>query len=136
MSKYELNDVLSLVLRLGVVISLILLVSGVILVFIPGGSGSYSIGQITNYKPTATQAPSLNSSSIPLNGILNGLVHLNGVYYITLGLWILIFTPISIVIIALIDFLLQKNKLYIVLTMIVLFDLFFAMLVVPLLFHV
>lgn len=136
MSKYELNDILSLVLRLGVVISLVLLVAGVILVFTPGGSGSYSISQITNYKSTGAQSSTLNSSSIPLSGIVNGIVHFNGVYYITLGLWVLIFTPISIVLIALLDFLIERNKLYIVLTLIVLFDLFFAMLVVPMLFHV
>lgn len=136
MSKYEINDILSLVLRLGVVICLILLLTGVILIFVTGGGGGYTVEQITNYNTSGSNSFSLNSSSIPLSGIVNGLVHLNGIYYITLGLWVLIFTPISIVVLALFEFLIQKNKLYIILTVIVLFDLFFAMLVVPLIFHV
>ncbi len=133
MSKYELNDILSMVLRIGVVLSLVLLLTGITLLFVLHGGGGYTLEQVANYKPGQS---TLNSSAIPLTGMVNGLAHLNGIYYITLGLWVLIFTPISIVVIALVEFIMSKNRLYIVLSMIVLFDLFFAMLVVPALFHV
>ncbi len=134
MSNYEFNDLLSLILRLGVLISLALLVVGVALIFVMHGAGGYSIEQIANYNTSS--GPTLNSSALPLSGILTGLVHFNGLYYIALGLWVLIFTPISIVIVALAEFAYLKNRLYIVLSVIVLFDLFFAMIVVPIFFHV
>ncbi len=137
MSKYEFNDILSTVLRLGVVVSIILLATGVTLIFVMHGADGYTIDQIASYgSGSGTSSFSINSSSLPLTGILNGVVHLNGLYFISLGLWVLIFTPISIVLIALAEFAYLKNRLYVVLSVIVLFDLFFAMLVVPVFFHV
>ncbi len=137
MSKYEFNDILSVVLRLGVVISIILLATGVALIFMMHGADGYSIDQIASYGTgTGASSFSLNSSSLPLTGLLNGVIHLNGLYFISLGLWVLIFTPISIVLISLAEFAYLKNRLYVALSIIVLFDLFFAMLVVPIYFHV
>lgn len=137
MRRRDLNNVLSFVLRMGVVLSLALLLTGVTLIFVFNGADGYTLEQIANYQPASGSGGfTLNSSSIPLAGMLNGLIHLNGIYYISLGLWVLIFTPISIVVLALADFLMVKNRLYIVLSLIVLFDLFFAMFVVPLAFHV
>lgn len=137
MSKYEFNDILSIVLRVGVVISIVLLATGVTLIFVMHGADGYTIDQIASYgSGTGTSGFSINSSSLPLTGILNGVVHLNGLYFISLGLWVLIFTPISIVLIALAEFAYLRNRLYVILSVIVLFDLFFAMIVVPIYFHV
>ena len=54
-----------------------------------------------------------------------------GVYFVSLGLWILILTPISVVFIAVLDFIKEKNRLYVIMSLIVLFNLFVAMIVIP-----
>ena len=106
------------------------IITGVIIMMIRGGADGYTISQIANY----SQGPSghtLYSSLIPLNNLFSGIYSIDGAYYVALGLWVLIFTPITVVVIALISFIETKNNLYIALSSCVLFVLFFAMLVVP-----
>lgn len=73
----------------------------------------------------------MNSKFIYLGLIPKGLLDLDGIFFIATGLWVLVFTPITSVVIALVSFYLTRNKLYIALSIIVLFNLFFAMLVIP-----
>ncbi|MEM0157632.1 MAG: DUF1634 domain-containing protein, partial [Thermoplasmataceae archaeon] len=65
------------------------------------------------------------------SGIGAGLAHLDGFYFITVGLWVLIFTPISVVVLSIVTFIAEENRLYLIMAIIVLFNLFFAMLVIP-----
>ncbi len=123
--QVDLDIVTSYTLRTGVILSLIFIVSGVILIFVRNGGMGYSLSYLAHFTQT------LSSSGIPLSKIPQGLVSLDGIYYITLGLWILIFTPITVVFIAIIDFLREKNTLYVVMSIIVLFNIFFAMIFVP-----
>ncbi len=124
-SKVDLDIITSYVLRTGVVASLVLIVSGVILLFVRNGGMGYSLSYLAHFSQT------LGSDRIPLSQLPQGIASLDGVYYVTLGLWILIFTPISVVFIAILDFIKEKNRLYVIMSLIVLFNLFFAMLVIP-----
>jgi uncharacterized membrane protein len=56
---------------------------------------------------------------------------LDGIYFIALGLWTLIFTSISVVIVRLLWFAIDRDRKFVIITLLVLFNLFFAMLVVP-----
>lgn len=123
--ELDLDLITSYTLRTGVVLSLFFIVTGVLLLFVRNGGMGYSLSTLSNFHG------SFNSEFIPLGGIPAGLASLDGIYYIATGLWVLIFTPISVVFIAIIDFLKEKNKLYVVLSIVVLFNLFFAMLVIP-----
>lgn len=123
--------IISASLRVGVLTSLISLIAGITMMMIQGGATigteKYTMSQISSY----TQSVTLYSKLIPLNNLFNGMYHLDGAYFITFGLWVLIFTPITVVIIALVAFVEEKNRLYVFLSSCVLFVLFFAMLAVP-----
>ncbi|GGM73710.1 hypothetical protein GCM10007108_09580 [Thermogymnomonas acidicola] len=121
----ERDTVVSYVLRAGVITSVTLILLGVLLIFARHGADGFSVLQLAAYHNT------LDSKYIYLNHILSGIASLDGVYFITLGLWVLIFTPITVVVFSLATFIEQKNSLYIGLAAVVLFDLFFAMIVVP-----
>lgn len=123
--QLDLDIVTSYTLKIGVVTSILLILTGIILLFTRNGGMGYSLSYLSNYTST------LSSSGIDLSGIPQGIFSLDGIYYITLGLWILIFTPISVVVIAIIDFFREKNRLYLIMSIIVLFNLFFAMIIVP-----
>lgn len=124
-SKVDLDIITSYVLRTGVIASLALIVTGVVLLFVRNGGMGYSLSYLGHFTKT------LSSDQIPLSQLPQGIISLDGVYYVTLGLWILIFTPISVVFIAILDFIKEKNRLYVVMSLIVLFNLFVAMLVIP-----
>ena len=121
----DLDLVTSYTLKTGVVTSIAFILAGTILLFVRNGGMGYSLSYLAHFTQT------LNSSGISLSRIPQGIASLDGVYFITLGLWILIFTPISVVFIAIVDFLREKNRLYVIMSIIVLFNLFFAMLIVP-----
>lgn len=123
--QIDLDIITSYTLKTGVIISIILIFAGVVLLFIRNGGMGYSLSYLAHFTQT------LSSSGISLWNIPQGLVSLDGIYYITLGLWVLIFTPISVVFIAILDFMREKNRLYVIMSIIVLFNIFFAMLVVP-----
>lgn len=124
--EIDLDLITSYILRSGVYISLFFIVFGTILLFVRNGGLNQTLSSISNFNNM-----NFNSKFIPLGGIPNGILTLDGVYYIATGLWVLIFTPISVVFIAIIDFIKDKNRLYVAMSIIVLFNLFFAMLVIP-----
>ena len=76
-------------------------------------------------------AHGIDSKSVSLSKIVSGLSAIDGLYFITVGLWVLIFTPITVVFIGWLSFFDDKNYLYVGMASIVLFNLFFAMLVIP-----
>ncbi len=126
--EINIDRIASYTLRTGVLTSVTFIILGVILMFIKGEASGYSISQISNF-----QDMTINSKliSLSLSGLASGLVHLDGFYFITVGLWVLIFTPISVVVISIITFIAEENPLYLVMAIVVLFNLFFAMLVIP-----
>ena len=123
--EIDLDLITSYTLRTGVFLSLFFILSGTILLFVRNGGMNHTLSYLSDF------SNNFNSQFIPLAGIPAGLASLDGIYFIATGLWVLIFTPISVVFISIIDFLKDKNRLYVVMSIIVLFNLFFAMLVIP-----
>lgn len=114
-------------LRGGVFLSVAVIVVGSALMFIKGHADSYKLSLLANFSSPST----LNSSLLPFSGMFKGLVTLDGIYYISLGLWILLLTPVSVVALSAAFFLRERNILYFVLSLVVLFDVAMAILVVP-----
>ncbi|MDP7976608.1 MAG: DUF1634 domain-containing protein [TACK group archaeon] len=55
----------------------------------------------------------------------------NGISYIYLGIMVLIVTPIMRVVLLIFQFLYERNKLYFIISVIVLFNMLFALLLLP-----
>ncbi|MFG1449277.1 MAG: DUF1634 domain-containing protein [Thermoplasmataceae archaeon] len=125
----DIDSITSLILRVGVLSSLSLIIVGVILLFIDGKADGVSISQIASFHS------SFNSSYLNPTHIIQGLIAVDPLYFITLGLWVLIFTPITVVFTSMVTFVTSGNRLYIAMSLIVLFNLFFAMLAIPSIIH-
>ncbi len=124
---YDQSTVTSYILRTGVYVSLIMLVAGVFLLFVRGGGDSYTLQQIASFNAESN----VNSKILFPSDFFSGLVSLDGLYYISVALWVLIFTPVTVLIDALITYIHQKNRLYVILNSIVLFNLLIAIFLVP-----
>ncbi len=124
----NIDRIASYTLRSGVLLSVSFIIAGIVLIFVKGEAAGYNISQVSNFHDMA-----INSKIISLSfaGIAAGLSHLDGFYFITVGLWVLIFTPISVVVLSIVTFIAEENRLYLIMAIIVLFNLFFAMLVIP-----
>ena len=128
MTSHSFQDILSVVMRTGVLTSVAFMIVGVALIFITGKADGYTLSEISNLKAvTSTQ---LNSSMLLPADFLQGLIAFDGAYYIALGLWILIFTPVTVVVISILEYADVKNYRYILISIIVLINLFVAILVV------
>ncbi|MCL4330501.1 MAG: DUF1634 domain-containing protein [Candidatus Thermoplasmatota archaeon] len=126
MKSFDQESVTSVILKSGVLLSLFLIVLGTLMIFIMKHADNLTLSQIADIYSTTI----INSSQISLGDLLSGSLSLDGIYLISLGLWVLIFTPISVVFVGIIDFELQKNYRYVIMALVVLFNLFFAMLVI------
>ncbi len=117
----DLNDVIGYALRIGVIISVVLIVLGFILLF-------------PNPRFPELESPHsrFNTSVIRPEEVVYGSFKGNGLDLILLGLMVLIATPVLRVILGVIQFALGKNKIYTVITVIVLFNLLLAIFVIPL----
>ena len=122
----DINDAISLALRVGVLLSAAIILIGVVLVFVHQGSNGFSLSQI------ATPNSRVNSSIFQPPEVIEGLSKLNGLDYVYLGLMVLIATPIIRVVLGIAQFVKERNKLYTIITVIVLFNLMFAIFVLPL----
>ncbi|MEM3351437.1 MAG: DUF1634 domain-containing protein [Saccharolobus sp.] len=123
----DFNDIIGYTLRIGVIISAIVIISGIIMLFIFGGSNNFTLSQIA--KPNSI----VNSSIFEPKEVFSGLPKLYGLDYIYFGLMILIATPIARVLLGIIQFLKEKNKLYTIITTIVFFNLMFSIFILPIL---
>ena len=128
MKNHDDEVIISYFLKAGVLISVSFIIVGVIILFVKNGGDGFTLSQMSNYNYAL--AHGIDSKSVSLNKILSGLSAIDGLYFITVGLWVLIFTPITVVFIGWVSFLDDKNYLYVGMASIVLFNLFFAMLVV------
>ncbi len=121
----EMNDIISYGLRIGVIISFLLLALGSMLLFINGGGGGYTIKQLSMTNS------SINSSQFSINGIMHGIGMLDGMDIIMLGLIVLVATPIVRVLLSIVAFVVERNPLYTIITIIVLTDLMIAIFIIP-----
>jgi len=121
----DLDSVTGIVMRVGVILSIVLVATGIIITVIEHGSDGYTLNELFSRVST------VNSSTASLHFILNGFSRLSGLSFIYIGLMVLISIPVIRTALALIYFLYDKNRLYIVLSAIVLFNLLLAILILP-----
>jgi uncharacterized membrane protein len=130
----KLTEVVSYILKVAVFLSIGLLIIGLILMFIKNGADGYSLKALANYQDYSV-AKHYSSIIFSPDKIPEGIITLNPIGFISLGLWVLIFTPVSVLFSSLVDYIYTKNKLYVLLTSLVLFNLFTAILIVPAFVH-
>lgn len=128
MRRIEFEDAVSLVLRIGVLTSIFFVIVGVVLIFVTGRADGFTLSKLSDL--TSLSSSQLNSSMLHPSAIFSGMLDLDGAYFIALGLWILVFTPISVVVISLFEFLRLNNYRYVIMSLIVLVNLMIAMFVI------
>lgn len=126
----KLVNLVSFILRGAVLLSMSCLAVGVILLFVKNGADGIPLSHFANY-----QEYNISSNIFPPNKIPNGILTLDPLGFISLGLWVLIFTPVTVLFSSLVDYIYQKNKLYVLLTFLVLFNLFTAIFIIPAFVH-
>lgn len=119
---------MSRVLRIGVNTSIAIIVVGLAILFVKGSADNFTLSQLANF---GSGSVTLDSSEVPLTGLISGLISLDAIYYFVLGLWVLIMTPVTVVFIAFFAYIREKNYLYVALSGIVLVNIFIAMLIIP-----
>lgn len=116
-TDYDMEQLIGQVLRYGVLTSGIIAIIGGIWYLIQGGSG------IPNYTSFSGEPAGYTS----LTGIIKGLAAGSAKEIIQLGVVILIATPILRIVFSLFSFILEKDRLYVVITLIVLLIIIFSM---------
>ncbi|ACP38840.1 protein of unknown function DUF1634 [Sulfolobus islandicus M.14.25] len=123
----DFNSIIGNALRIGVIISAIIIIFGVALLFLNNGSNGFTITQISNSNSI------INSSIFKPSEIFTGLPKLYGLDYIYLGLMVLIATPVLRVLLGIAQFASERNKLYTIITILVFFNLMFSIFILPIL---
>lgn len=109
----RLERVISLTLRTGVIFSTILVVTGLVLYYVENGPSflpTYEVGILT---------------------LFAGLVSLRPEAFILLGVVVLIFTPVARVLELLVEYIWLRDRIYVVLSAMVLSVMLFAILLLP-----
>jgi len=122
-SGMDMNVVISDLLKYGVVASTILVAAGVVLLFLE--TPQQFPGSIQQLVGTSYGKPTLD-----LTTLLVGVVSANPVYLIELGLIVLLATPVARVAASVVMFAVEKDKLYVAVTLFVLIVLLFGLFVV------
>lgn len=126
----KLNNVVSFILKAAVSLSMACLVVGIVLLFIKNGADGIPLSHFANYQKYNVSSAIFSPVKIP-----TGIITLDPIGFISLGLWVLIFTPVTVLFSSLIEYIYQKNKLYVLLTFLVLFNLFTAIFIIPAFVH-
>lgn len=105
---------ISNVLRGGILASLVLLATGVVLSFVHHPEYLASASSFDQLLRSGTLA----APSLP--GMLVGLAHLDGGSVISLGLLVLILTPVMRVAVSIVGFAFQRNRTFVLITTVVL----------------
>ncbi len=128
MSRVDEIFVLRFILLAGMFLTIAFFVLGIILLFLNNGGDGYTLAQIASIRSTTD---TIHSSMLLPSHFWKGLVTLDGAYYIAVGLWIMIFTPVAIVVTNLMAYLYAKNFLCALLGALILIIMFIAIIVVP-----
>jgi uncharacterized membrane protein len=122
----SMNAIIGRVLRYGVILSAIVVIVGTAGLAISQGSSEAS--GFLNYNPSTVPHDGIDAS---LSGLLNGLAAFSPFSWIELGVIVLIATPVSRVLISVFLFAAEKDRLYVLITAVVLALLLFSILVTP-----
>ena len=128
-NKVDMELIIGQTLRVGVIISILLIVIGVVILFIQGQSSGISLEKLSMINST------VNSSSLNVPQMLFNF-SFNGLNFIILGLLTLIATPIARIVLGIVSFAMEKDKLYVIITVIVLVNLIFAIFLLPAIIHI
>lgn len=123
----SMNAIVGNVLRAGVLVSAAVIVFGVVELAVANGASDAS-GSLS-YNPNTIPHGGFD---VGLPALVNGLMGLQPYALIELGAIILIATPVSRVLISIFLFAAERDRLYVVVTAVVLALLLFSMLVTPL----
>jgi uncharacterized membrane protein len=116
----DLDYAASLILRYGVVVSIALILTGLVLLHARNEcAGLFSAKS------------KLNTSVIAPTYVITGVPRLDPLAILLLGLMVLITTPILRVILGMLSFARERNWIYVAITVIVLFNLTLAILILP-----
>lgn len=107
----DLQFILGNLLRIGVLLSGLLVLAGGIIYIIQEGNGP---------RPQYVSFAGENSELLQLKDILKGMAHFQGASIIQFGLIVLIATPIARIMISAIGFALEKDYMYVVIAAVVL----------------
>lgn len=118
MTDYDMQQLIGQVLRYGVLTSGIIAIAGGIWYLFQQGSG------LTHYTTFNGEPAGFTS----FTGILKGITTGSANEIIQLGVVVLIATPVIRIVFSLISFILEKNMMYVIITLIVLSIIMFSML--------
>lgn len=121
----DMDSVIGMTLRIGVIISIVLISAGVAIMLARGEGLGYPINEISSMRSP------INSSVIPVLGAVGHVASLDGLSLIVLGLVVLIATPVLRVLLGIASFMMEKDWLYAVITIIVFIDLMIAIFIIP-----
>ncbi len=126
MTKHiDFNDAVAYSLKAGILLSAALVLFGAFLVFYYNGASGLSLSQLS------ASNSQVNTHTYSISEIFSGIANLNGISFILLGLIVLITTPVFRVLISVLAFLREGNRLFFAITLIVLIDLLVAIFIVP-----
>ncbi|BFI76093.1 DUF1634 domain-containing protein [Sulfurisphaera ohwakuensis] len=120
----DLNDVVGYTLRIGVIISIILILIGFVFLY-----------RDKDFNELVSPYSRINTSVINPNSVPTNAFSGNGLDLILLGLMVLIATPVARVLIGIIQFARERNIIYTIITIIVFFNLMLAIFILPLFIH-
>ncbi|MEW9492458.1 MAG: DUF1634 domain-containing protein [Candidatus Aramenus sulfurataquae] len=123
----DFEDLIGNTLRIGVIISSAFIILGSVLLFVVGHSNGYTLSQISSPKTV------VNTSEFPPIQVAKGVEELQPIDLIFLGLMLLIAIQVVRVVLGIAQFASERNKLYTIITVIVFFNLMFAIFILPLL---
>jgi len=122
----SMNQVIGKVLRYGVILSALIVILGTI--GLMASNGTSETGGYLAYNPSAVPHDGIDVSPA---GLLHGLVTFSAFSWIELGVVVLIATPVSRVLISVFLFAAEKDRLYVMITAVVLALLLFSILATP-----
>jgi len=129
MVKWDMDYVIGLTLRIGVIVSIALVLIGVALLVVEGKGLGYSDYSIMSIRSN------VNTTVIPPITALRGLSQADGLSFIILGLMVLIATPVLRVALGIASFAMERDWLYVAITIVVFINLMLAIFVIPALLH-
>ncbi|WP_054857839.1 DUF1634 domain-containing protein [Vulcanisaeta sp. JCM 16159] len=129
MPKWDMDYVIGLTLRYGVIISIALILIGVALFHVKGEA--LGCGEALIMSPTSP----INTTVIPPAYALSRLPNLDPLSFIILGLMVLIATPVLRVALGIASFAMERDWLYVFITAVVFINLMLAIFVLPSIMH-
>ena len=120
------EDRLSMVLTIGILASSALMLIGIAAILLQGGAAGHSIKSLIATNTT------VNTRTLTLQDAFSNLSGITAIY---LGIMVLVSLPVLTVFALLIRYIGRKDNLFIAISAVVLFDLLFAILVIPYFLH-